>query len=72
MMAKILKFNLHTGAAWIIWAVLLTWAWYTGKPNFATYAIWLTTGTGIYTGKRLFQKKKEFNGEGGFIVTEAK
>ena len=61
-MAKLSKFNLHTGAAWLIWAVLLTWAWYTGKPNFASYAIWLTAGTSAYTTKRLFQKKKEFSG----------
>ena len=61
-MAKKLKFDLHTSVASIIWAVLLTWAYYQGKPDFATYAIWLTTGTGIYTGKRLLQKRKEFNG----------
>jgi len=62
-MAEVLKFNIHTGAAWIIWAALLTWAYYMGKPDFTTYAIWLTTGTSIYTGKRLLQKKKEFNGK---------
>ena len=61
-MAEVLKFNIHTGAAWVIWAVLLTWAHYMGKPDFGTYAIWLTTGVTAYTTKRLFQKKKESNG----------
>ena len=61
-MAEVLKFNIHTGAAWIIWATLLTWAYMQGKPDFGTYAIWLTTGVSVYTGKRLLQKKKEFNG----------
>jgi len=60
-MAKKLKFDLHTSVAWIIWAVFLTWAYYQGKSDFATYAIWLTTGTAVYTGKRLLQKRKEFN-----------
>jgi len=62
-MAKKLKFDLHTAVAFIGWAVLLTWAYIQGKPDFATYAIWLTMGTGIYTGKRLLQKRKEFNGK---------
>ncbi len=61
-MAKVFKFNIHTGAAFLIWAVLLTWAYYQGKPDFATYAIWLTTGTGLYTGKRLFQRKIGMDG----------
>jgi hypothetical protein len=61
-MAKILKFNLHTGAAFLIWATLLTWAYHAAKPDFATYAIWLTAGLTAYTGKRLWQKRKEFNG----------
>jgi hypothetical protein len=62
MMAKILKFNIHTGAAWLIWAVLLTWAYYHPNPQFPNYAIWLTAGVTAYTGKRLLQKRKEFNG----------
>ena len=61
-MAKKLTFDLHTAVAWIIWAALLTWAHMQGKPDFGTYAIWLTTGTLGYTGKRLLQKRKEFNG----------
>lgn len=61
-MAKLSSFNLHTGAAWLIWAALLTWAYYQGKPDFSTYAIWLTAGVTAYTGKRLLQKRKEFNG----------
>lgn len=60
-MAK-LKFDLHTGAAFLIWAALLTWSYHVGKPDFATYAIWLTAGLTAYTGKRLWQKRKEFNG----------
>jgi len=62
-MAKISKFNIHTGAAWIVWAILMTWAYHHPNPQFPAYALWLTTGTGIYTGKRLFQKKKEFGGK---------
>ena len=61
-MNSIAKFNIHTGAAWLIWAALLTWAYYVGKPDFGTYAIWLTAGVSGYTGKRLLQKRKEFNG----------
>ena len=61
-MAKKLHFDLHTGVAFLIWAALLTWAYYQGNPQFNTYAIWLTTGLATYTGKRLLQKKKEFNG----------
>lgn len=61
-MAKKLHFDLHTGAAFLMWALLLTWAYYQGKPDFTTYAIWLTTGVSVYTGKRLLQKRKEFNG----------
>lgn len=64
-MAGKLKFDLHTGLAFIIWAVLLTYAYYHPNPQFNTYAIWLTTGLATYTGKRLLQKRGEFNrGEG--------
>lgn len=61
-MAKKLKFDLHTAVAWIIWAVLLTYAYFHPNEQFNTYAIWLTTGTLGYCTKRLVQKKKEFNG----------
>lgn len=63
MMVKKLKFDLHTGVAWVIWATLLTWAYHNHNPQLATYASWLTIGTGIYSGKRLFQKKKDFGGK---------
>lgn len=61
-MAKKLKFDLHTGVAFLIWAVLLTWAYYHPNEQFNNYAIWLTAGLTAYTGKRLLQKRKEFNG----------
>lgn len=61
-MAEKLKFDLHTGIAFLIWATLLSYAYYHPNPQFNTYAIWLTTGLGVYTGKRLVQKRKEFNG----------
>ena len=60
-MAKKLKFDLHTAFAFIIWAVLLTWAYNHPNPQFNTYAIWLTTGFTAYISKRLIQKRKEFN-----------
>lgn len=63
MAVKKFTLNLHTGLVWIIWAVLLTWVHLQGKPDFATYAIWLTTGTAVYTGKRLFQKMPKFKTE---------
>ena len=49
-MAKKLKFDLHTAVAFIGWAILLTWAYNHPNPQFNTYAIWLTTGTAVYTG----------------------
>ena len=61
-MAKKLKFDIHTGIAFLIWVVLLTFAYYHPNPQFNTYAIWITTGLATYTGKRLIQKKREFNG----------
>jgi len=57
-----LKFDLHTAVAWIIWAALLTYAYLHPNPQFPSYAVWLTTGTLGYSGKRLIQKRKEFNG----------
>ena len=60
-MAKKIKFELHTALAWLIWAGLMTWAYHHPNPQFVHYAIWLTTGTAVYTGKRLLQKRKEFN-----------
>ena len=60
MMAKALKFNIHTGAAWIIWAVLLTYAYLHPNPQFPNYAISLTAGVSAYTAKRLLQKRKEY------------
>jgi len=62
-MARKLKFDLHTGIAFLIWAALLTFAYYNPNPQFQNYAIWLTAGLTAYTGKRLFQKKKEFIGK---------
>lgn len=62
-MAKKLKFDLHTGLAFLIWATLLTLAYYKPNAQFGTYAIWLTAGLTAYTGKRLLQKKAEFNGQ---------
>jgi len=62
-MAKKLKIDLHTGAAFLIWAALLTFAYYNPNEQFNTYAIWLTTGLGAITSKRLIQKRKEFNGQ---------
>jgi len=60
------KITIRTSVAFIIWAFLITGAFvFTGfKPaaQFTAYATWLTIGLGAYTGKRLFQKKKEFNG----------
>lgn len=60
-MPEKLKFDLHTGFAFLIWAVLLTWAYHDHNPQFQSYALWLTAGLGTYTGKRLLQKRKEFN-----------
>ena len=60
-MAEKLKFDLHTGLAFLIWATLLTWAYHVNNSQFANYATWLTIGLGSYTGKRLWQKRKEFN-----------
>lgn len=64
MMAK-RKITIRTSWAFIIWAILLTGGFvFTGfKPTaqFGIYATWLTIGLGAYTGKRLIQKKKEFN-----------
>ena len=60
---KKLKFDLHTSAAFLIWATLITTAFYL-KPesgNFNTLCMWLTIGVSGYTTKRLFQKKPEFN-----------
>ena len=66
-MAGKLKFDLHTGVAFLIWTILITGAFvFTGfkeAAQFGNYATWLTIGLGTYTGKRLFQKKKEFNGQ---------
>jgi hypothetical protein len=62
-MAKKLTFDLHTAVAWLIWAILLTYAYLHPNPQFPSYAIWLTTGTLGYSGKRLLQKRKEFNGK---------
>jgi len=61
-MAKKLKFDLHTGVAFLIWAILLTWAYHDPNPEFNSYGVWLTAGLTAYTGKRLIQKRKEFNG----------
>lgn len=62
-MAK--KITLHTSVAFIIWALLISGAFvFTGfktAAQFGPFAMWLTVGLGAYTGKRLFQKKKEFN-----------
>ena len=60
---KKLKFDLHTGVAFLIWAAILTVAYYL-KPdsaNYNTLCMWMTIGVSGYTTKRLFQKKPEFN-----------
>lgn len=62
-MAKKLKFDLHTAIAFLIWAVLLTWAYHDHNPQFGNYATWMTIGFSSYAGKRLLQKRKEFNGK---------
>lgn len=63
------RIKVRTSIAFIIWTVLLSAAFaFTGfKPmaQFGTYATWLTLGLGAYTGKRLWQKKKEFNEKEG-------
>ena len=60
------KKTIKTWQAFLIWAFLLTLAYvYTGfkeSAQFGNYATWLTLGLGAYTGKRLFQKRKDFNG----------
>jgi len=60
------KLTVRTSVAFVIWAVLITAAFaFTGfksDAQFGTYAVWLTVGLSAYTGKRLMQKKKEFNG----------
>ena len=64
MMAK-RKIEVTTSIAVIAWAILVTAGfYYTGfKPaaQYITYVGALTTGLTVVTGKRLFQKKKEFN-----------
>jgi len=66
-MAEKKKLTIRTSVAFIIWTLLITAAFaFTGfKPaaQFGIYATWLTIGLGAYTGKRLWQKKKEFNGK---------
>lgn len=57
---KKLKFDLHTGTAFIVWAGLLTFAYYYANDQFNNYAIWLTTGLSAYVSKRLIQKHKIF------------
>ena len=61
------KITIRTSVAFIIWAVLLTGGFvFTGfKPDasYAVFAGWLTGGLTAYTGKRLIQKRKEFNGK---------
>lgn len=58
------KKTIKTWLAFIIWAVLMSGAYiFTGfkaSAQFDAYALWLTIGLASYTGKRLFQKKKEF------------
>lgn len=61
------KITLHTSVAFIIWALLMSGAFvFTGfkeAAQFGTFATWITIGLGTYTGKRLFQKKKEFSNQ---------
>ena len=63
-MAK--KVEVRTEEAFLIWAGMLFLAYFITliSPNaqFEAYALWSTAGLTAYTGKRLFQKKKEFNG----------
>lgn len=59
------KIVVSTSIAVIVWAVLVTAGfYYTGfKPmaQYATYVGALTAGLTVITGKRLWQKRKEFN-----------
>lgn len=61
------KIIVTTSIAVIVWAVLVTAGFYfTGfKPaaQYITYVGALTTGLTVITGKRLWQKRKEFNGK---------
>lgn len=58
------KLEIKTSTAYLIWALCLVGGFvFTGfKPmaQFATFALYLTTGLGMMTGKRLLQKRKEF------------
>lgn len=62
-MAK--KIKIRTSVAFVIWLVCLSGAYvltgFKEAAQFTTYATWLTLGLGAYTGKRLLQKKAEFN-----------
>ena len=60
---KKLKFDLHTWAAFMLWAAFIVSAFYLRpeSTNFNTLCMWLTIGLSAYTTKRLFQKKPEFN-----------
>jgi len=57
------KFDIDTWLAFVIWAILITTAFYLrpDSSNFNTFCMWLTVGVATYTGKRLFQKRPEFN-----------
>lgn len=59
------KIEVNTSGAGILWAFFLIvgYAFAGLKPEapFGAYAMWLTTGYTVTIGKRLWQKKKEFN-----------
>ena len=61
------KITIRTSVAFIIWAVLIVGGFvYVGfkpeaGPYYSAFAMWLTAGLVSYTGKRLLQKRKEFN-----------
>jgi len=61
------KVEIKTKEAFLIWAGMLFLAYLftglTSNAQFAAYALWSTAGLTAYTGKRLFQKKKEFNND---------
>lgn len=63
------KITLHTGLAFMIWAILMVGAFVfigykpEAGPYFSAFAMWLTVGLGALTSKRLIQKKKEFTSD---------
>lgn len=59
------KIEVRTSTAFLTWAFFLiagyVFAGFKPEAPFGALALWLTTGLGMITGKRLWQKRKEFN-----------